>query len=83
MTEEKPTVVDSTRHTFEQHLAAFAQADADLRAATARREAARLAVMRSRPAGVTSVEVARRLRAAADPAAMAAHGAPHPAAARS
>jgi hypothetical protein len=59
-------VVDSTRTTFDQRLAAFAAAESDLRAATARREAARLAVVRARPAGVTTLEVARRLRAVAD-----------------
>jgi hypothetical protein len=79
MTEEKTTVVDSTRQTFEQHLADYAQAEADLQAATVRREAARLAVMRSRPTGVTSVEVARQLKAAAT----AHHTAPQPAAPRS
>ena len=59
-------MVDSTRATFDQHLAAYSAAEAELRAATARREAARLAVMRARPAGVTTLEVARRLRAVAD-----------------
>ena len=66
MTQEKPTVVDATPSTFDQRLAAYAAAEAELRAATARREAARLAVIRSRPVGVTSLEVARRLRAVAE-----------------
>ena len=64
-------MVDSNRATFDQHLAAYAAAEAELRAATARREAARLAVMRARPAGVTTLEVARRLRAVAGSAAVA------------
>lgn len=66
MTQEKPTVVDATHATFDQHLADYAAAEAELRDATARREAARLAVMRARPTGVTTLEVARRLRAVAD-----------------
>lgn len=71
-------MVDSSRTTFDQHLAAYAAAEAELRAATARREAARLAVVRARPVGVTTLEVARRLRAVAE-----GQAGPPPAAARS
>lgn len=65
MTEEKPTVVDSTHQAFEHAVDAYVVAEAELRAATARRDAAKRAVMRARPAGVTSVAVTRRLKAAA------------------
>lgn len=65
MREEKPTVVDSTTEPFESALAAYVVAEAEVQAATARRDAAKRAVMRARPAGVTSVEVTRRLKAAA------------------
>lgn len=65
MTEEKTTMVDSRTTCFDERLEDFARAEADLRAATARRDAARRDVVLCRPLGVTSVEVARRLKAAA------------------
>lgn len=65
MREEKPTVVDVTNEPFDNALNAYVVAEAEVQAATARRDAAKRAVMRARPAGVTSVEVTRRLKAAA------------------
>lgn len=65
MREEKPTVVDVTNEPFDNALNAYVVAEAEVQAATARRDAAKRAVMRARPTGVTSVEVTRRLKAAA------------------
>ena len=58
-------MVESTTESFDSALAAYVMAEAEIQAATARRAAAKRAVVRARPPGVTSVEVTRRLKAAA------------------
>ncbi len=65
MREEQRTVIDSTNDPFQKAIADYVVAEAEVQAATARRDAAKRAVVRARPAGVTSVEVTRRLKAAA------------------
>lgn len=62
---ENPPVIDSSTQAFDSAIDAYVVAEAELQAATARRDAAKRAVMRARPTGVTSVEVTRRLKAAA------------------
>ena len=58
-------MIDSTNDPFQNAIDEYVVAEVQIQAATARRDAAKRAVMRARPAGVTSVEVTRRLRAAA------------------
>lgn len=82
-THEQPPVADAMHHRFEDCLARYGEAEAALRAArphpraareaaVARRDEARRAVVLARPVGVTTLEVARRLRAAAAPCAESA-----------
>ena len=57
-------MVDSSTQAFDDARMAYGAAEADVQAAVARRDSARRAVMRARPSGMTTLEVARWLKAA-------------------